>query len=96
MNLTGLFRAVVLSVDGFSVPPHRIRVTIPSLTDQYGVWALPCWALPLSAGGRVAPSVGEGVWVMFEGGDINYPVFIGYFGGSDVVSGGSDGSTLQG
>jgi len=29
---------------------------------------------------QLAPKVGEGVWVMFEGGDVNHPVWLGVFG----------------
>lgn len=29
---------------------------------------------------QMAPKVGEGCWVMFEGGDVNHPVWMGVFG----------------
>jgi hypothetical protein len=28
---------------------------------------------------RLVPNIGQGVWVMFEGGDVNFPVWLGVF-----------------
>lgn len=80
MRLGGIFRGVVASAESFSTPPHRIRVVVPRITDNQGMWALPCWAEPASIRSLVPPAVGEGVWVMFEGEDAHYPVYMGFFG----------------
>lgn len=55
----------------------RITATCPqvfgnntTLTD----WAWPCF----SPGSKVSPPVpGEGVWLMFQGGDVEHPVWLG-------------------
>lgn len=80
MMYPGLYRGVVVGVDRFAVPPHMLRIAVPTLTDFKGVWALPCWPTPASQRQFTAPVPGEGVWVMFEAADINYPVYIGFFG----------------
>ena len=46
-------------------------------------WALPC--VPLAGpqmGSYFVPLIGSGVWVEFEGGDTDYPVWTGCFWGS--------------
>ena len=80
MRLGGIFRGVVASAESFATPPHRIRVVVPRITDNQGMWALPCWAGPASTRELVPPAVGEGVWVMLEGEDAHYPVYMGFFG----------------
>jgi uncharacterized protein involved in type VI secretion and phage assembly len=79
----GLYRASVLN----NIDPlrqGRIQVQCP---DVIGVglstWALPC--LPnagIQAGTFMVPNIGSGVWVQFEQGDADYPVWIGGFWGS--------------
>lgn len=78
----GIYRGVVTSNTDFASPPHRLTVAIPQLTAANGLPALP--SFPTAASQRVLdpPEVGEGVWVMFENGDLNYPVYTGFFGGS--------------
>lgn len=88
MKLDGLFRGVVASTVNSDKQPHAVRVVVPRVTDNLGVWALPCWPLPVSTRQEAVPTVGEGVWVMFEGGDVNYPVYVGFFGGTPSVTNG--------
>lgn len=55
---------------------NRIKAVVPQLFGNASTecdWALPC-QLP---GLQSIPSPGQGVWIMFEGGDINYPVYMG-------------------
>lgn len=51
----------------------RIQVTVPAVLDQAAVWATPC----VPVGYLGVPPVGSGVWVEFEGGDTDYPIWSG-------------------
>ncbi len=51
----------------------RIRVTVPAVFDEAAVWATPC----VPVGYLGVPTVGTGVWVEFEGGDTDYPIWSG-------------------
>lgn len=54
----------------------RIKAVVPQLFGDASTetdWALAC----SPAGYTAAPIPGQGVWVSFEGGDLNYPVYIG-------------------
>ncbi|HEX5687848.1 MAG TPA: phage baseplate assembly protein V [Ideonella sp.] len=69
----------------------RVKVSVPALLgDQTSDWALPCFPCGgLQATGWFwVPQVGAQVWVEFEGGDVNYPVWTGTFWqqASDVPS----------
>jgi len=56
---------------------HRLRVSIPALFgNDHAEWAeavLP----PINATNLVIPSINDQVWVMFEGGNPDFPVWIG-------------------
>lgn len=77
----GIYAATVLS----NVDPQqqgRLLLSIPDvLAFMPSTWAQPC--LPLSGptgpamGAYFVPLLGTGVWVMFEHGDVNRPVWIG-------------------
>ena len=58
----------------------RLRVTVPAVLGPVAVWAMPCvpYAGP-SLGFYTMPELGTGVWVEFEGGDVSYPVWSGFF-----------------
>ena len=65
----------------------RIQVKVPAvLGDGRQSWAMPC--VPY-AGKKVGfyaiPPVGANVWVEFEGGDLDYPIWSGCFWGSNEV-----------
>ena len=57
----------------------RIRAQVPSvLGDVVSGWALPC--APFTGDGvglHAIPPVGAGVWIEFEGGDPDYPIWTG-------------------
>ncbi len=64
----------------------RIRARIPDLTgdDECG-WAMPCAPFGGSQTGFFAiPSTGAGVWIEFEHGDPDYPVWSGCWWGSQA------------
>lgn len=59
----------------------RIKVQIPSILGSASTgWALPC--LPFAGynqGLFTLPSIGAAVWIEFEGGDLNFPIWTGGF-----------------
>jgi len=61
----------------------RVQVSAPAvLGDGKLSWAMPC--LPYAGSGVgffVVPPVGANVWVEFEGGDADYPIWSGCFWG---------------
>jgi hypothetical protein len=61
----------------------RLRVSVPSI---FGPDVVTGWALPCAAHGGAddqglffVPEVGAGVWVEFEAGDLEYPIWVGTF-----------------
>ena len=68
-----IYRALAARVDDPS-NRGRIKVMIPSLTGE----AISEWIWPIITGGYlVVPRPGEQVWVMFENGDQDSPVWLG-------------------
>ena len=60
----------------------RLRVAVPDVLDRIeGSWALAC--VPPNAVaepvGALIPRMGTGVWVEFEAGDVNRPIWSGCF-----------------
>lgn len=57
----------------------RIRVLCPAtLGDSKSNWCNPCIPVTYEKGGDFAiPKVGETVWIEFEGGDVNKPLYVG-------------------
>lgn len=62
----------------------RIRAQVPDvLGDQESGWAMPAAPFGGSAAGFFAlPSVGSGVWIEFEQGDPDFPVWTGSWWGT--------------
>ena len=79
----GKFRGVVTDVHD-PLMTGRIRAHVPDVMgDVESGWALP--AAPFggsSAGFFALPSVGSGVWIEFEHGDPDYPIWSGAWWGS--------------
>lgn len=78
----GKYRGVVLN----NLDPMmrgRIQVQVPGIVMPPSTWAEPC--LPIagrSEGFYAVPQLGAGVWVEFEQGDPDYPIWVGGFWGS--------------
>jgi hypothetical protein len=69
----GMYRAVVIE----NVDPQqsrRLLVQAPSVSPDPLGWALP--ALTVTKGSGLLPSPGEAVWVLFEAGDPELPVWL--------------------
>lgn len=64
----------------------RLQVSAPVVLGDSRVWAMP--SVPY-AGPKVGffaiPPVGANIWVEFEGGDLNYPIWSGCFWGEQEV-----------
>lgn len=60
----------------------RLLVIVPDVSIIPGTWAMPC--LPIAGkqmGVYMIPQIGSGVWVEFEQGDPDYPIWTGCFWG---------------
>jgi uncharacterized protein involved in type VI secretion and phage assembly len=62
----------------------RVRAKVPDVTgDAESGWAMPCAPFGGTATGFFAvPTVGAGVWIEFEHGDPDYPIWAGCWFGS--------------
>lgn len=79
----GKYRGLVIN----NVDPMmkgRLLIQVPDVLGlSTSSWAMPC--APMAGpqmGVHVVPTVGAGVWVEFEGGDPDYPIWSGGFWGS--------------
>jgi len=79
----GKYRGTVLNnVD--PMQQGRILAVVPDVTGPLpSSWAMPCLPLAgINTGVFTVPPIGAGVWVEFEQGDPDYPVWVGGFWGS--------------
>jgi len=64
----------------------RIQVIVPDVSAVLpSSWAMPC--VPIAGkqmGSYFVPQIGSGVWVEFEQGDPDYPIWTGCFWGSSA------------
>lgn len=79
----GKYRGTVLN----NVDPQkmgRILATVPDVSGfSLTSWAMPCFLVLGSQMGLLAvPQIGSGVWIEFEQGNPDYPIWTGCFAGS--------------
>jgi len=79
----GKYRGTVVNnIDPLQI--GRIQVTVPDVSGlSLSSWAMPC--VPIAGkqmGTFVVPQIGAGVWVEFEQGDPDYPIWVGGFWGA--------------
>jgi len=102
--LYGKYRAVVINnVDPLQI--GRIQVMVPDVAGPVPTsWAMPCVPTAgINAGFFSVPIIGAGVWIEFERGDPDYPIWVGCYWGSaaevpvlaHAVPPGVPGITLQ-
>ena len=102
--LYGKYRGTVVNnIDPLQTA--RIQVIVPDAAGFIpGTWAMPC--LPragINSGVFTVPMIGSGVWIEFERGDTDYPVWTGGYWGSaaetpvlsHAVAPGISGITIQ-
>jgi len=74
--LYGLYRGIITNNDD-PLNQMRIRARIPDVFGKMeSPWALPC----VPPGASDVPEVGIHVWIGFEAGDLNRPVWLGTLG----------------
>lgn len=81
--------------------PHgmgRLLVSVPDVLGLFpSTWAMPCVPLAgMQSGVFVAPPQRAGVWVEFEGGNPDYPIWTGFFWGSGAEAPATAGSLAPG
>ena len=102
--LYGKYRGTVVNnVDPLQI--GRIQAMVPDLAGFIpGTWAMPCVpAAGINTGFFTVPMMGAGVWIEFERGDPDYPIWVGGYWGSaaevplmaHTVPPGVTGFTLQ-
>jgi uncharacterized protein involved in type VI secretion and phage assembly len=79
----GKYRGVVINnLDPLRI--GRIMASVPDVLNSIPTsWAMPC--VPITGkqmGTYVVPQIGTGVWIEFEQGDPDYPIWSGCFWGS--------------
>jgi uncharacterized protein involved in type VI secretion and phage assembly len=79
----GKYRGMVLA----NVDPYQLGRLLVQVPDVAGLlpatWAMPCVPVAGIQSGMVSvPLPGSGVWIEFEQGDPDYPIWVGCFWGS--------------
>lgn len=74
----GKYRGSVTDLDATT---FRIKAKVPAvLKDQETGWCVAC--VPYAGdqhGFAFLPELGSGVWIEFEGGDVSYPIWTGFY-----------------
>jgi uncharacterized protein involved in type VI secretion and phage assembly len=79
----GKYRGMVLNnIDPMQM--GRLQVQVPDVTGVApATWAMPCAPVAGIQNGMFAlPPIGSGVWIEFEQGSVDHPVWVGCFWGS--------------
>ena len=58
----------------------RVMASVPAIPGAVLGWAMPCTPFPVAGTTPLTiPPIDSGVWIEFEAGDVNYPVWSGCF-----------------
>lgn len=79
-NYLGKYRGIVIdNIDPLQI--GRLLVQVPDVSNVLpSTWAMPC--LPFcgtQSGLYVVPEIGSGVWIEFEQGSSDYPIWVGCY-----------------
>ena len=78
----GKYRGVVSDIND-PLMTMRIKARVPDVFEGESGWAMPCAPFGGDQVGLFAPpTVGAGVWIEFEQGNPDYPVWVGAWWGS--------------
>ena len=102
--LYGKYRATVINnIDPMQI--GRIQAMVPDVAGFVpSTWAMPCVPVAgINTGLFTVPMIGSGVWIEFERGDADYPIWVGGYWGTaaevpllaHAVPPGVTGITLQ-
>jgi len=78
----GKYRGTVINnVDPLQI--GRIQAMVPDVAGFVpGTWAMPCVPVAgINTGVFTVPMIGAGVWIEFERGDADYPIWVGGYWG---------------
>jgi len=91
----GKFRGVVKN-NKDSLGRGRLLVVVPQVLENNEVWAMPCVPYAGKERGFFAmPDVGTGVWVEFEAGNPNFPIWVGCFWNKDDIPSADSGPDIK-
>jgi hypothetical protein len=79
----GKYRGTVMNnIDPMMI--GRIQAAVPDVGGMIpGSWAMPCFPVTgIQTGLFAVPIIGSGVWIEFERGDPDYPIWVGGYWGS--------------
>ena len=82
-KLFGKYRGIVINnVDPMQI--GRLMVQVPDASNILpSTWAMPCVPFAgIQSGMFAVPPIGSGIWIEFEQGDTDYPIWTGCFWGS--------------
>lgn len=75
-TLTGVYRGVIAD-NSDPLKQNRVKLFIQTNPSEKTDWV---WPMDTASTHSQSPGIGQGVWVMFEGGDPSFPVWFGEFG----------------
>ena len=77
MKFTGIYRGVVVDAQDPEAR-GRVKVQVMAIAGTSAVWAERCAPSPGAATKATGSVIGATAWVMFEAGDPNNPVVVGF------------------
>jgi len=81
-RLHGVYRGIVKS-NNDPLNQRRVKVSVQTTGEEVTDWVSPMEPVNTS---YAAPSIGQGVWVQYVGGDPEYPVWFGTFGTNQATT----------